>query len=721
MRLGPSGTKHFRRGLSSYLSDIMAMSPTRILAIARLTLKEAIRRRALVVFVVFAVLLMFAGWFMSSGNNRDDLQAGVHIWFLLTAISWLILPAVMFLSCWSIPEDIRVRSLHTVVTKPIRRIEIVLGRILGFSGVVTGVVLVMGVAGYIWIQRQVPDSVRDQLSCRIPVYGDLYFKDRQGTVTERGINTGDMWTYRSYIEGNTRARAIWIFHNIDEEDYGDNLNIETRFEAFRTIKGTSDSVELGLEGQLTLVNNLREDAFALFSRSPAFRQFGEELVAGQFQNAATSLREVAESMTDGSNSLQPNDVRSFDQCTLFAGLVFSHLGDDFNDVDEAFREAGKASSLIKSQDDNVAFENFSEACMKLAGVLEGRSDDLLESMPRTEVGLPNFRVTEFHEGQDQIKINRTLQYTADYETLARFLASTVVERNDQEKLVVDGALATDVASQLSETAGMSVLNSELLAEVLQEEIDAEAIKIDGAKLAVADGRSWLGYFDQLARAERLVSKDPAGWVLTADLYDDLVFDGNLRLEVACMNDQMFIGMARPDLFVRLPDNTFAAGYSKALLCTTLMLLLVVVIGVTASTIVKGPVALFLTFGVFIIGSAFHGFMTDILAGNVKGAGLIESATLILQHRAPSAGIDVSKSAQGVIASADKVTNSLLQGASQIIPNFGLFSRSAEYVEHGFDVPWLTLMLPAILTFFGFLIPCVLIASACLKFRELEAK
>ncbi|MEO2033673.1 MAG: hypothetical protein ABGZ35_16465, partial [Planctomycetaceae bacterium] len=41
MRLGPSGTKHFRRGLSSYLSDIMAMSPTRILAIARLTLKEA--------------------------------------------------------------------------------------------------------------------------------------------------------------------------------------------------------------------------------------------------------------------------------------------------------------------------------------------------------------------------------------------------------------------------------------------------------------------------------------------------------------------------------------------------------------------------------------------------------------------------------------------------------------------------------------------------------
>ena len=94
------------RELSSYLGDLLAISPSRVLAVARLTLKEALRRKALLVFVVFAMLLMFAGWFLSSGNTRDTLQVGVHISFLLTAISWLILPAVMFLACWSIPEDI---------------------------------------------------------------------------------------------------------------------------------------------------------------------------------------------------------------------------------------------------------------------------------------------------------------------------------------------------------------------------------------------------------------------------------------------------------------------------------------------------------------------------------------------------------------------------------------------------------------------------------------
>ena len=101
--------------------------------------------------------------------------------------------------------------------------------------------------------------------------------------------------------------------------------------------------------------------------------------------------------------------------------------------------------------------------------------------------------------------------------------------------------------------------------------------------------------------------------------------------------------------------------------------------------------------------------------------MVESAALILQQRAPTAGVDASMRAQNLIASADKATTGLLRGASQVIPNFGLFSRSAEYVENGFDVPWSSSMLPAILTFFGFLVPCVLMGAAFLKFRELEAK
>ena len=723
LRLGPSGMAVFMRGLSSYFRDMLSMSPTRVLAIARLTLKEAIRRKTLMLFVIFAVLLMFGGWFLSSGNSREELQAGVQIWFLLTAISWLVLPAVMFLACWSIPEDIRVRSLHTVVTKPIRRIEVVLGRIVGFGAVVTGVVLIMGIAGYIWIQRQVPDSVRDGLTCRVPKYGDLYFKDREGQVSEAGINTGDVWAYRSYIEGNSRARAVWVFQNIDAGQFGDDqaIDLESRFEAFRTVKGSADSVEQGLEGRYTLVNNLRAEAFALFGTSAGFREFGDELIEGQFGSASTILKETAASMTDGSQTLTGIDCRTFTVAAKVAGTVVTFVGDEFSELGAAFDAASSAAGLVRRLEDDSAFRNLSEACLKLADKLSEQSDGLMGAMPRIEVPLPTFNVTEYHKGQDKYTIPRKLTFTADYESLSRYLSETVTAWNEQKKLVSGDALADSLVAGLAESTDLSTLNSELLVEVLQEEIVAEALAIRDGQLVVSDGQSWYSYFDQLLRAERLVSQDPAGWVLTADLYDDLVLNGVLRVEVACLNRQMYLGMARPDLFVRMSDNAFYVGYSKALFSTILMLLLVVVIGVTASCIVKGPVALFLTFGVFLIGQTFHGFMSDILAGHVPGAGLVESAVALAQQRSPEVGVDATQETQNVIASLDKVSTAFLQGANQVIPDFGMFSRSATYVENGFDVPWNTSMLPAILTFVGFLIPCVLLAAAFLKFRELESK
>ena len=144
-RGGAAGLVDFRRGLISYLEDLFSLSFRRIAALASLTLKEAVRRKALLVFVMFAVLLMFAGWFITDSNERAELQVSVHVTFLLTAISWLLLPALVFLSCWALPEDIRLRSLHTVVTKPARRLEIVLGRMAGL-GVVVAILLVVCVS-----------------------------------------------------------------------------------------------------------------------------------------------------------------------------------------------------------------------------------------------------------------------------------------------------------------------------------------------------------------------------------------------------------------------------------------------------------------------------------------------------------------------------------------------------------------------------------------------
>ena len=52
------------------------------------------------------------------------------------------------------------------------------------------------------------------LLARVPVYGKLRFKNAPGATSRRGINVGDEWTYRSFIEGGGQAAAIWTFEGI---------------------------------------------------------------------------------------------------------------------------------------------------------------------------------------------------------------------------------------------------------------------------------------------------------------------------------------------------------------------------------------------------------------------------------------------------------------------------------------------------------------------------
>ena len=97
----------------------------RTLAVARLAIQEAIRNRVLVGFGVFVVLLLFAGLFLDVGNSNP---ARVYLSFVLTTTNYLVLLMALFLSAFSLPNDIKNRTIYTVVTKPIRAGEIVLGR-----------------------------------------------------------------------------------------------------------------------------------------------------------------------------------------------------------------------------------------------------------------------------------------------------------------------------------------------------------------------------------------------------------------------------------------------------------------------------------------------------------------------------------------------------------------------------------------------------------------
>ena len=318
-RVGPiQAVGRIARGVWGGLLDICFLSPRRVLALTRLAIQESLHRLVLVAFIVFIVVLLFAGWFLDPGSYNPT---QLYLSFVLTATTYLVLLLALFLSVFSLPTDITRRTIYTIVTKPVRSSEIILGRVLGFGAVGTIMLAGTGVVSYFFVVRGLShthtvvaadlraddspgaaegalvgqtefaqghrhqvfvdadgfgrtDTVRGHyhtvapvdegtsrryelsapqglFTARVPHYGKLHFKDRSGEPTARGINVGNEWTYRSYIDGATLAAAIWRFDNLQPVQFGDNLPLELNIRVFRTTKG---DMERGVLGSLVLRN-----------------------------------------------------------------------------------------------------------------------------------------------------------------------------------------------------------------------------------------------------------------------------------------------------------------------------------------------------------------------------------------------------------------------------------------------------------------------------------
>ena len=408
-RHGPiQGAKVVLRSLGDGLIDILRISPRRVYGLATLAFREAFRRYIWVALVMFLIMLAFTGWFL---DPKSGDPAKLYLTWVITPTTYLMLAIALYLSSLSLPADIKNRTIYTVVTKPVRPSEIILGRICGFTAACTVLLAVMGVAGYLFVIRAVShthqlvveddgtpvrpsasfagyttratggghhhmvripansfspgveltegsdgtlivtqktDAARKAgiekgdvvsaidgesttgktleevnkaldgaagskvrltlsrggaprdatlerltaqtmteitqghahavvaryrdgkvdyevgpaegaLAARIPHYGTLKFRDRQGDpknpgtwkFKRKGISVGKLFGYRSYIQGNSLAAAIWTFEGITPENFPDGLPLDLNIRVYRLQKG---NVAEGITGSLTLIN-----------------------------------------------------------------------------------------------------------------------------------------------------------------------------------------------------------------------------------------------------------------------------------------------------------------------------------------------------------------------------------------------------------------------------------------------------------------------------------
>jgi len=119
----------------------------RITCIASNTFREAVRDRVLYNLIAFAVLL--SGAAILVGQISIDIEKLVVINLGLTAVSLFGVVIAIFIGIGLVSKEIEKRTLYTVLSRPVRRWEFIVGKFFGLAGtlVVNAFFMAIGVFG----------------------------------------------------------------------------------------------------------------------------------------------------------------------------------------------------------------------------------------------------------------------------------------------------------------------------------------------------------------------------------------------------------------------------------------------------------------------------------------------------------------------------------------------------------------------------------------------
>ena len=103
----------------------------KVWAVATNTIRQALRMKVAAIFIVLLLVLLpvMGSTATGDGTLKGRLQTFVSYGLSLTSLLLSLLTIIV--SIYSITSDIEHRQIYTVVTKPIRRYQLILGKFLG--------------------------------------------------------------------------------------------------------------------------------------------------------------------------------------------------------------------------------------------------------------------------------------------------------------------------------------------------------------------------------------------------------------------------------------------------------------------------------------------------------------------------------------------------------------------------------------------------------------
>jgi len=138
------------------VSDIRRFRMRRVNAIAGVCFRESIRRRILWITPLAILGVVVVSQLQKSADDQDAIRQTTKYCLFISGL--IVTIAALILACTNLPKEIESRVIYTIVTKPTTRLEIVLGKVVGFAAVSALILLIMGV--FTWAYLRIDSAAR---------------------------------------------------------------------------------------------------------------------------------------------------------------------------------------------------------------------------------------------------------------------------------------------------------------------------------------------------------------------------------------------------------------------------------------------------------------------------------------------------------------------------------------------------------------------------------
>ncbi len=141
------------------MRDLLRFSWTRVWAISGVCFDESIRRRVLWITPLAILGVIVVSQLQKPFDEQDAIRQTIK--FCLFATGMVVAITTIILAATNLPREIESRVIYTVVTKPTTRLEIVLGKVVGFARVSATILIIMGLFSWGYLRVRAWGMERD--------------------------------------------------------------------------------------------------------------------------------------------------------------------------------------------------------------------------------------------------------------------------------------------------------------------------------------------------------------------------------------------------------------------------------------------------------------------------------------------------------------------------------------------------------------------------------